>query len=426
MPQDGPEPIRAGGDRRSPRTPVGAAPGARFAEASPVARLLIIGTLAAAVGLAVLHSWHADLQIGIAPVAVAALIVVGSVGNVEFGRWLEGRITVEQRPHKALSVWAYASAVILAPVWLLLLVPLIYAHAYWRGLRPPAWKWIGSAGFVILAGIAAHYTVFALSPDDVLSNTAHDLLSLVAGIAAFLVTESLLFFVISHVNHPDQEQGLRATLAEPSFYLTEIAMVCVGALTVVIWSRLSWFAVLLLPAYGLLQQAALFDPLRREATRDDKTGLLRWEPWRARARALTDELCRTGRGWAILMVDLDHFATFNEVHGHMTADNVLVQVAQAIEANVRSGDLVCRFGGEEFAVLLVDASEADAMFIGHRLLVAIAGTSQPRITASVGVASVSQRAGDAQLPHALIAADRALYDAKNAGRNRVIVHLVGS
>ena len=403
-----------------------AVPGSRFADASPWARALIVATSAAAVGLSVLHSWHADLPIALSAPVVAVLVLAASAANVELGRWLEGRVTVEQRPHKALSVWAYASAVILAPVWLLLVVPLIYAHAYWRGLRPPAWKWIGSAGFVILAGYAAHYTVFALCSDDSLTNSGHDLLALVAGIAAFLATESLLFFAISRVNHAAQEQWLRATLAEPSFYLTEIAMLCVGALTVVIWSRLGWFAVLLVPAYGLVQQAALFDPLRREAARDDKTGLLRWEPWRARARALTDELCRSGRSWAVIMVDLDHFAVFNEVHGHITADDVLLQVAKAIETNVRAADLVCRFGGEEFAVLLVDAAEGEAMFIGHRLLVAIANTSRPPVTASVGVAAVSSKAGDGQLPHALIAADRALYDAKNAGRNRVIVHLVAS
>jgi diguanylate cyclase (GGDEF)-like protein len=423
--RDGSEPTRAGGDRRDFDAPA-VRLGTRFADASRAARLLIVGTVAAAVGLAVLHSWHADLPIGIAPVAVVALLLVASVGNVELGRWLEGRVTVEQRPHKSLSVWAYACAVILAPVWLLVIVPLTYGHAYWRGIRPPAWKWVGSASFVVLAGVAAHFTVFALCGDDVLTNSARDLLALVAGIGAFLATESLLFFAVSRLNHPEQERWLRATLAEPSFYLTEIGMLCVGALTFVIWTRLAWFAVLLIPAYGLLQQAALFDPLRREAARDDKTGLLRWEPWRARARLLTEELRRAGRSWAVIMLDLDHFASFNEIHGHMAADDVLVQVAQAIEANVRSADLVCRFGGEEFAVLLVDATAADALFIAQRLLVAIARTSRPTVTASLGVASVTSSADDGQLPHALIAADRALYDAKNAGRNRVIVHLVAS
>lgn len=425
MPRDGSEPTRVGDDRGDSGTPV-ARLGTRFADASPLARVFVVGTVTVAVGLAILHISHADLPINLSPFVVAALLVAGSLGNVELGRWLEGRITVEQRPHKALSVWAYASAVILSPVWLLVVVPLTYAHAYWRGVRPPAWKWIGSAGFVILAGIASHYTVFALCGDDVLTNSARDMLALVAGIVAFLATESLLFFTVSRVNYAEQEQWLRATLAEPSFYLTEIGMLCVGALTFVIWSQLAWFAVLLVPAYGLLQQAALFDPLRREAARDDKTGLLRWETWRARARLLTDELSRTGRSWAVIMLDLDHFAAFNEVHGHMAADGVLVQVARTIEANVRSADLVCRFGGEEFAVLLVDASAGDALFIAQRLLVAIANTSRPPVTASLGVATVSRSVEDGRLPHALIAADRALYDAKNAGRNRVIVNLVAS
>jgi diguanylate cyclase (GGDEF)-like protein len=397
-----------------------------FADASPSARLFIAGTLFAAVVLSVVDSWHADLPISLSPPVVAALLVAASVANVELGRRLEGRITVVQRPHKALSVWAYATAVILAPIWLLVVVPLIYGHAFWRGVRPPTWKWIGSAGFVILAGSVAHYTVFALGSGDVLTNSAQDMLALIAGIGAFLATEALLFFIISRVNYREQEQWLRAMLAEPSFYLTEVGMLCVGALTFVVWSLLGWYAVLLVPVYGLVQQAALFDPLRHEASRDDKTGLLRWEPWRARARLLTDDLCRSGRSWAVVMLDLDHFASFNEVHGHLAADDVLVQVAQAIENNVRAGDLVSRFGGEEFAVLLVDATEKDARAIAQRLLLAIADTSRPPITASVGVASVSDRTDHGQLPHALIAADRALYDAKNAGRNQVIVHLLAS
>jgi diguanylate cyclase (GGDEF)-like protein len=314
-------------------------------------------------------------------------------------------------------------------VWLLAVVPLTYVHAFWRGMRPPPWKWVGSAGFVILAALAAHHTVFALRHHDALGNSGRDLGALSVGVLVFLAVESLLFLAVSRINHRAQEQWLRATLAEPSFYLTEIGMLAIGALTVVVWSRAAWFAVLLIPAYCLAQQAALFDPLRREAARDGKTGLLRWDPWRARARLLTAELSRSGRAWAVIMIDLDHFAAFNETHGHMAADDVLVQVARAIDTNLRSSDLVCRFGGEEFVVLLVDATEPHARKVAERLLTAIADTSRPAITASVGVAAVAageEAMGDGRLLHALMAADRALYDAKNAGRNQVIVHAIAS
>jgi hypothetical protein len=246
VPSDGSGPARVGADRRESDAPL-AGPGIRFADASPTARLMIAGTLLAAVVLSVVDSRHADLPVNLSPPAVAALLVAASVANVELGRWLEGRITVVQRPHKALSVWAYATAVILAPIWLLAVVPMIYGHAFWRGVRPPTWKWIGSAGFVILAGSVAHYTVFALCSEDVLTNSAQDMLALIAGIGAFLATEALLFFTISRVNYREQEQWLRAMLAEPSFYLTEVGMLCVGALTFVVWSLLGWYAVLLVP-----------------------------------------------------------------------------------------------------------------------------------------------------------------------------------
>lgn len=427
MPSDADPTKRAGHDRRvfsAPESP----PGERFADAGPAARTLVLGAVAAGIGLAVAPGLGGGPSMELPPVSVATILVGASIANVELGRFLEGRITVGQRPHKALSVWAFAAAVLLAPVWLLAVVPLTYAHAYWRGVRPTAWKWVGSAAFMVLAGLAAHHVVFALSGDAVLSGAVHDLLALLAGIGAFLAAELVLLVAVAWVSHADQEAWLRATLGQPSFYLTEIGMLCVGALTVVVWYRLQWYVVLLVPVYALVQQAALFGPLQREATQDDKTGLLRFETWRARSVLLVDEMTRTGRDWAVVMLDLDHFADFNEVHGHLAADEVLVQVARAIEGNVRAADLVCRFGGEEFALLLVDADEQHARLIAERLRAAIADSTRPSLTASVGVAAASVAAlggvVGGRLPHALVAADRALYDAKSAGRNQVIVHRV--
>jgi len=405
-------------------------PHSRFGAASAPARALVVGAVLAAITLAVVAGSHAHKPFGLPTPAVAAVLVAGSIGSVELGRVLEGRITIVQPPDKTLSLWAFASAASLPSIWLLTVVPLVYVHAYWRGLRPPAWRWIGSAAFLVLAGVAAHEAVFQISGGGVFENRPSDCLALLAGIAAFLAVESLLFFAVSRVNDPRQEQWLRATLGGPWFYVTEVAVLCFGALTVAVWSGLPWFGVLLVPAYALVQQAAMFDPLRREAACDDKTGLLRWEPWRARSASRTGELARAGRSWAVVMVDLDHFAAFNAVHGHFAADDVLVQAARAIEGNVRSGDLVCRFGGEEFAVLLADAGEPEARLIAQRLREAIARASRPPVTASIGVAFVSSRgelpANAAQLRQALVAADRALYDAKTAGRDRVVVHLVAA
>jgi diguanylate cyclase (GGDEF)-like protein len=387
---------------------------------------VVAGAALAAAGLALPPGLGAGLSLDLPPISIATILVAASIVNVELGHFLEGGTTVGRRPHRGLSVWAFASALLISPVWLLAVVPLTYAHAYWRGMRPPVWQWAGAAAFVVLAGLAAHHTLFALSGEELLGTGVRDLLALLAAVAAFLAAESVLFALLARSTDAEQAGWLRTTLAQPSFYLTELGMLSVGAVTAVVWYRMPWYGVLLVPAYALVQQAALFDPLRREATQDDKTGLLRFEPWRARSLLLIEEMSRTGRDWAVVMLDLDHFAAFNTRHGHLAADAVLGQVARAIETNVRAEDVACRFGGEEFALLLVDADEQVARRIAERLRAAIAETSRPTVTASVGVASMSGTQHDAlpgaYLPHALVAADRALYDAKSAGRNRVIVH----
>lgn len=122
-----------------------------------------------------------------------------------------------------------------------------------------------------------------------------------------------------------------------------------------------------------------------------------------------------------LMIDIDHFKRFNDSFGHETGDRVLVAFARCLSRTVRGSDVVVRYGGEEFAIVLPDTKLDDAMMLAERLRTAIEGVSldDPRlsITASVGVATYPTHGQDGE--SLLRAADAALYQSKTLGRNRV-------
>ncbi len=121
------------------------------------------------------------------------------------------------------------------------------------------------------------------------------------------------------------------------------------------------------------------------------------------------------------MIDIDHFKSINDRHGHRTGDEVLHRVAAVLRQSLRTTDIVCRFGGEEFCVLLPDTTTDDGLLVAEKLRGAVAGASIGGIsvTASFGVAT----ALDDQCKEELIEhADQALYAAKASGRNRSVRH----
>ena len=166
------------------------------------------------------------------------------------------------------------------------------------------------------------------------------------------------------------------------------------------------------------------------AMTDGLTGL-------ANRRHFGDQLAREvtrcgekGKPLALVTMDIDHFKAINDTHGHPAGDAVLRRVAMLLEENVRSGDLLARVGGEEFAVLALEAPMSEAMPLAERLRacienagpIAVGRTAVP-VTISVGVAVLWGRQGDLlKAPERLLAAaDDALYRAKRNGRNRVEV-----
>jgi len=129
---------------------------------------------------------------------------------------------------------------------------------------------------------------------------------------------------------------------------------------------------------------------------------------------------------SVLMLDIDHFKRVNDTYGHDAGDEVIREFARRLGLNVRAIDMPCRFGGEEFVVLMPGTDQADALHIAERVRAQVADTPfvltdgrKLDVTVSVGVAT-SQGLGDS--PEALLKrADEGVYEAKQSGRNRVIV-----
>jgi diguanylate cyclase (GGDEF)-like protein len=167
------------------------------------------------------------------------------------------------------------------------------------------------------------------------------------------------------------------------------------------------------------------EELRFQATHDALTGI-----WNRGAvldlmyREL-DRAARANTSTAIFMLDLDHFKNINDTHGHPAGDAVLREAAKRIAQSVRSYDLVGRYGGEEFLVVLPNCDKTEIEQSANRIRCAIASepilsaNSEIRVTVSIG-ATVSS-AGSRSEKNLLFAADKALYQAKDGGRNRVVV-----
>jgi diguanylate cyclase (GGDEF)-like protein/putative nucleotidyltransferase with HDIG domain len=169
--------------------------------------------------------------------------------------------------------------------------------------------------------------------------------------------------------------------------------------------------------------------IRQFALQDILTGLLNRRGMDQQLGWAWESCKRRRRPLAVVILDLDHFKTLNDTHGHLVGDRVLEECARLIRADVRATDVVARFGGDEVVMALPDQNEQKAAEFCARLLARIreyvfcADTHQLRLTASAGIAcavpwEISVHEGLAAL---LAHADRALYEAKRSGRNRFYV-----
>ncbi|MEJ8277850.1 GGDEF domain-containing protein [Pseudonocardia spirodelae] len=387
----------------------------------------------------------------LATLAVAGVLHTEVVAGVERIR----RYTAETHHVNLTSVWTFASALLLPPALGALVVAVVYTHLYVRVLRPvpppdrrPVYREVYSAATVILAVHAAAGVLAATRPGELYGSVPGTVALLLALLTYTVVNTCLVLGVVAMAS-PDT-RVVRILFGGDELTL-ELATLCLGALTAGALTATGPFVALLaVPPILALHRTILVRQLRERADTDAKTGLLNHAAWHLRGGHALTMAERERRPAAVLILDLDHFKEINDTHGHLVGDQVLAATAQVLREELREVDLVGRFGGEEFVVLLPRLSGHDGRDevrqIAERLRRRVSGEGRPvappdgvpaqrvphsgngvpagagraagvGITVSIGGALFPDDGHD--LTGLLEVADSALYAAKRAGRDAV-------
>jgi len=332
-----------------------------------------------------------------------------------------------------LSAWWLPIALLLPPLYALLAPFAIGMVLYLRARRIPTYRRVFSSATLGLAGAAASATFHVAVPQayrvsldgsqDWLTRPA--VISTAVGCAIlFALLNAAIMAVAAHLADP--AAPLAKVLWDREGLLLGLTETCVGILVAVTCALSLLLLLVALPPVILLQRSLMHQQLAAAARTDPKTGLLNATSWQREADAEVTRALQTGAPLALLFVDVDHFKQVNDSHGHLIGDDVLRALATELRQQVRESDVVGRFGGEEFTILLPRTDGDGACRIAERLrssagLLSVSADPKTHtsitVTVSIGVAVLGQHGSD--LFELLAAADLALYRAKDAGRNQV-------
>ncbi|ONI78878.1 hypothetical protein ALI144C_29365 [Actinosynnema sp. ALI-1.44] len=311
--------------------------------------------------------------------------------------------TLTDSPHLDVhAIWVFAGALTLPPGLGAVAIVACYGYRWLRVDGQLPYREVFGIGSAVVAAFGAQL-VLTLTGNEQFLGT-RDLRTF-----AVVVAAAVVFLVV--------ETTLTTILVPGSVdYAHEAASVGLGVLAG--WALTEWppAMLLIIGVTLVLHRSVLIRQLRESARSDGKTGLLKPDAWHtAASTALGRDVDAS-----LLMIDVDHFKRVNDVHGHLVGDTVLRTVAQTLKAEVREGDLIGRYGGDEFVVFLSDTTGEDAMAMAERIRRSIVRTvshSIVDISVSIGVAA-RVRPNQGRLDDLLHAADVALYAAKGGGRNQ--------
>jgi diguanylate cyclase (GGDEF)-like protein len=334
------------------------------------------------------------------------------------------------------AVWELPIALLLPPVYALLVPVFRFALVQWRIRRVPLHRRVFSASAVGLSYCSASLAFHGLTDTrfgSAVSPGTHASAWILAVAAAALLQWAVnIALLLVAVKGSDPGVSVREMVLAPERVRNDVAELCVAVLVTFGIAATPLTIVFALPFVTLLQRSLRHAQLLNASRVDSKTGLLNAGTWEREAASEVARAVRTRTPLALMLIDLDHFKAVNDVHGHLAGDKALRAISRTFKIFLRDYDLAGRFGGEEFALLLPQTGEADAHRIAERMRVHIADmpiaagddpeAESIRVTVSIGVAALGttwDRTTGSQLTDLLAAADTALYRAKSGGRDRV-------
>jgi diguanylate cyclase (GGDEF)-like protein len=363
-----------------------------------------------------------------------AVLAGCAIAHVELSRSIERerKLAAGSGPFvDGLTPWHFAAVLILPAPLASALVVFTQTYVWlrvWRGRRP-LYKWVFSAATVLLATQASAILLVAGPgghPGIPVGWIGIGLVVVVATIR-WLINYSLILGAIL-VSAPDlRARKIISGFGEQIFEAGAMGIGLAAAGLIEVDPRLLVGVVIGLIA---LHRGVLLPQLRHASRTDDKTGLYTPTWWHEIATSALQRAADTRTSLAVLMLDLDHFKQLNDAYGHLAGDRVLRGVADAINSAVRSYDVTCRWGGEEFAVLLPGVDTEALYSIAERIRRLVRAMTVDATTADGRDAQISELTisiggaiypgpGITDLSELQLSADAALYAAKNNGRDRV-------
>ena len=327
------------------------------------------------------------------------------------------------------AVWYLPAALLLPPLYGLVAPIPVLVLSQLRIRRALVYRRAFTAAAIGLSLAAASLTFHAglhplaaslSGPPD--SQLRWVVLAAGCGALRTLINKAL---IVTAIKGSEPTASLRQLAWDREVLYNDVAELCLSVVIVFGVAHVSLMIAFALPFVTLLQRSFRHAQLAGQARIDGKTGLLNAATWQREAHTEVTRAVRTSTPLAVAMVDIDHFKAVNDTYGHLAGDAVLAGISAAMRGLLRDYDVVGRFGGEEFAILLPQTSAAEAGEIAERLRVRLAKIITPvtdgtesvplRVTVSIGVAALEDARRD--LDELLAAADAALYEAKQSGRN---------
>jgi diguanylate cyclase (GGDEF)-like protein len=366
------------------------------------------------------------------------VLVLGSAVHVEAARGIERRreLLAEGVSYANLKgMWTFAGAVVLPLPLAAVLIATTYAHSWCRLRRVTPHRWVFSAASVRLSAATAAVLLDAIAPAGHGASGAGEggfpsgplglLALMVAGLAYWFLNYAMVI-VAMLLSSPNATAG--QVLGRLSDQLIVAGSLGLGVATAALLIHEPWIVAVLVVTVLGLHYGLLAGQFETASQLDAKTRLLNPVWWNELATKQLARAKRTGQSVGLIFVDMDHFKHVNDTCGHLAGDQVLKTIAAALKRETRADDLLCRHGGEEFAVLLPDVDPAELAHAAERLRRLVAGqvitvdTDRGKITldqlsCSVGTAIYPQ--DGTELDTLTLAADTAMYAAKAAGRNTV-------